>query len=636
MTRKIIVALFSAAIMLASGVIVKAGARDAPVPASESARAASADDLADEDAGDEAPKAPVIRINKIKLSGCKEISCRVIRSILYEEKTPWYKFKLKEGGYDPFWAEEDRRRIELFYQSRGYYSVQVSKPETEMDEKGKGAVISYEIVEGPVVHVSKIDVIFDDGVDEEADPRKMRQLMGCEEGDTFELEAYQSAASAMDTYYKDEGFYHSKVSRHAVVDPETNTAEITYRIWHGPRYRIRSIGVVGCVLTEPSVVMKAVNIEERDWYSRKVIIENQRRVQRLPIYRSVRVIEKLDEADHRIDLVFSVEEGEPREVKVGVGYASEELFRVQAQWRHVNFLGGARELTVSARWSELLEKEGVSFLQPNLRRPGDFFIVAAERLVETEDAYTHEGISLSPTYHFTLTRYLWSEVSYRIEQNRIADVSNALEIAEKDLAREGLLSAVSWRLEWADMDDLINPRQGARASLFMEVGGGVFGGDFPYIKVVGEARGYYPVYGPVIGALKWKLGWAEPYNDLQSLPLFKRFYSGGTGSVRGFERYQLGPMDPKNNPIGGAKLWESSLEFRFPVWKELGGVVFVDSGGVWLEDENYDPADVVYSVGFGVRYNTAIGPIALDLGFPLSGNSDYPDVRLHFNIGNSF
>ena len=65
-------------------------------------------------------------------------------------------------------------------------------------------------------------------------------------------------------------------------------------------------------------------------------------------------------------------------------------------------------------------------------------------------------------------------------------------------------------------------------------------------------------------------------------------------------------------------------------------MVFVDSGWVWLEGEDYDYGDVVHSTGLGFRYNTAIGPIAFDVGFPLSEDSEYPDFRIHFNIGNTF
>ncbi len=635
--RAIIYAALAAAALILTGLPAPCRSDEAPGAGSPPAPAVSpapAGPGAKDEGKAQAP-GPV-RINKITLTGCKRISCRTVRSILLQEKTPWYRLKLKEGGFDQFWAEGDRGRIEQFYKSRGFYSVKVAKPVIEESKNQKGVKISYAIEEGDPVTVSGIEIVFTDGLDEPEDPQKMRKRLKFKAGDRFELEPYQDSAAAMEDYWKDEGFYRVQVDRRAVVDPAAETAEVTYSITHGPRYRIIAVKVEGCRQTDPRVVEKALTIKPRDWYNRSQVIQNQRQVQRLPIYKSVRVIEDVDDEKHKISLTYRVEEGKPREYKVGVGYGSEEGVRVQGSWTHVNFLGGARELTVSARWSELLEKEGITFLQPNIRKVGDFISLTTQRVVEHEEAYTHEAVSLIPTYHFILTHYLWAEVSYTIENNHVYRVQNLLEIKQEDLAKEGLLSALSGRLEWADVNDPVNPRQGARAGLYLEYAGGPLGGDFSYLKIVGEARGYYPVYGPVVGALRWKLGWSEPEGDLSQIPIFKRFFTGGTGSVRGFDRYQLGPVDKNESPIGGSRLWEGSFELRFPVSKSFGGVLFLDSGWVWPEGENYNPSDVMYSTGFGVRYNTAIGPLAFDLGFPLTGESQYSKVKLHFNIGNTF
>ena len=587
-----------------------------------------------------AQAAEPVRIRRTQVQGCKQIRCRVVKSILLQEKTPWWRRKPKQRGYDPFWAEEDRRRIELFYRGHGFYDAKVAEPEVKSSQGGKGVEILYRIEEGKPILVAGIDIIFADGVEKEKDPKTMRSLLGYKEGVRFELEPYQAAATAMETYYKDHGYFRAQVRRSAEVDPARQSARVSYSITKGAWYRIREVRVEGCQQTKPAVVKRALNLKPGERYSRKRVFENQRRVQRLPIYRTVRLVEEADDPARKVDLVFKVEEGKPREVKVGLGYGSEEGVRVQAGWRHENFLGGARELSVSARWSELLELEEVKLVQPNLGRPGSFLQVKSERKVARERAYTNEAISWSPTYHLILTKYLWNEVSYRIEQNTISQVSSALEIKEADLARQGLLSALSDQVVWSDVEDPVRPRQGARASLFLEAGGGPLGGDFPYAKAIGELRGYYPLLGPafsrVVGAARLKVGWAEPSGKMERMPLFLRFYTGGTGSVRGFDRYQLGPVDPQGRPIGGTKLWETSAEVRFPLYQSWSGVVFYDGGWVWPEREGYNLKDVIYSAGGGVSYNTAIGPVSVEVGFPLTSNPRYPEYRIHLNIGYAF
>jgi len=600
-------------------------------PEAESSPAA-----ADASSQPQKPKATrPVRIKRIQIEGCRQIRCRTVKSILKEEPTPWWKRRIKRGGYDPFWAGDDRRRIELFYRSRGFYSVRVEGPEVERGRRGKGVKLRYGVEEGKPVRVAKIEIALLDAPEE--DLPKLRARLGYQEGDRFESEPYQEAGEAMQHYYQDKGFFRVEVERKAGVDPEAGVAEVGYAITRGNWYRIRKIQVEGTKRTQPKVVRRALTLKAGERYSRKKIIDNQRQVQRLPIYRSVRVVEQGDDEARKVDLTIRVEEGKPREVNVGLGYGSEEGVRVQGSWRHVNFLGGARELSVTARWSELLEREEVRFVQPNLGRAGNFLSVTAERRVEHEEAYRHEARSLTPTYHFILSRYLWDEASYRIEDNTLSRVLDLLKVKEEDLAREGLLSAVSNRVEWADLDNPIRPQRGARASLYLEAAGGPLGGDFSYFKAISETRGYYPLFTPaVVAAGRCKIGWAEPFGDLERLPLFKRFYTGGTGSVRGFDRYGLGPRDPDGRPIGGTKLWETSAELRLRVYKEWGLVGFLDGGWVWPEHQDYDLRDVVYGAGGGIRYSTPIGPLALDAGVPLTADPRYPDFRIHFNIGNTF
>ncbi len=579
-----------------------------------------------------------VRIDDIKLEGCKQIPCRDLRSIMRQRETPFYRDTPRKGEeYDPFWAGDDRRRMETFSRSKGYFKASVTGPEVLPGRDGNGVKLVYRIQENDPVIVRHVKVLFVDGISHSREPELVPSLVELEVGEPFNKELYQSSASEILEYFKNEGYFQAEVERRAVVDLEAMSATVSYSVTKGDLFRLGSVHVEGCEKTGADVVKRAIDLEPGQRYRKREVLANQRKVARLPVYRTVRFIEEADEERGRIRLTIRVEEGKEREVKVGLGYGSEEGIRVRGSWRHVNFLGGARELSVSARWSRLLEREEIRLVQPDVRRSGDFLQLAGERRVEHEEAYTHEALSISPTYHFIIHDYLWAELSYKMESNIISRVIDVLEVEEEDLAREGLLSAPSARIEWSDIDDALNPREGAWAGMMIEYGGGAAGGDFNYVKWVGEAAGYYPLLGPVVGALKWRLGWADPLGELERLPLFLRFYAGGTGSVRGYSRRALGPEDPDGNPIGGVKLWEGSFELRFPIWKDLSGVVFEDSGWIWPEEEDYDSQEVAHGAGLGIRYNTPIGPLALDLGFPIVEKQvRFDKIRVHFNIGHTF
>lgn len=133
--------------------------------------------------------------------------------------------------------------------------------------------------------------------------------------------------------------------------------------------------------------------------------------------------------------------------------------------------------------------------------------------------------------------------------------------------------------------------------------------------------------------------------ELRNLaPFFKRYFLGGSTSVRGWGRFQVSPLSGAGLPIGGHSMFEASSEFRIPVWGNLSLVLFGDAGNVWLQDWKADLGDLRYAVGPGLRYNTPIGPIRFDLGYQLNpidgllvqGKEQPRRFRMHLSVGQAF
>ena len=157
------------------------------------------------------------------------------------------------------------------------------------------------------------------------------------------------------------------------------------------------------------------------------------------------------------------------------------------------------------------------------------------------------------------------------------------------------------------------------------------------LKAVLEGRTYLPVRDCVL-ALRLRLGTLEPFggSEQTDVPLVSRFYSGGSTSVRGFAFQKLGPLDEDGDPLGGLSLAEGSAELRFPIWRRLSGVVFVDAGRVALDSSNIGGGDFYYSTGAGLRVRTPLGPLRLDYGFLLNPPSGIDRSRLYISVGHAF
>ena len=135
-------------------------------------------------------------------------------------------------------------------------------------------------------------------------------------------------------------------------------------------------------------------------------------------------------------------------------------------------------------------------------------------------------------------------------------------------------------------------------------------------------------------------GFMRPYGPGPETPVEERFFAGGNVSVRGWGRQLLGPQAVNGAtpiPLGGDSKLESSVELRYPIVKDLGGVLFLDAGNVWAAWNGIDPLDLHYALGIGLRYQTPIGPFRIDMAWKL--NTQYVDerlYRLHLSIGQAF
>ena len=128
------------------------------------------------------------------------------------------------------------------------------------------------------------------------------------------------------------------------------------------------------------------------------------------------------------------------------------------------------------------------------------------------------------------------------------------------------------------------------------------------------------------------------------MPFFKRYFLGGSTNLRGWGRYEVSPLTGVGLPIGGISFVNFSTELRVPLVGKLGAVAFIDGGNVWTNPWDFNLNDLRYDVGTGLRYNTPVGPVRLDVGWQMNpipgllvnGEQQKRPLRIHFSIGQAF
>jgi outer membrane protein insertion porin family/translocation and assembly module TamA len=219
--------------------------------------------------------------------------------------------------------------------------------------------------------------------------------------------------------------------------------------------------------------------------------------------------------------------------------------------------------------------------------------------------------------------------------------------------QEGTLSAVGFDWQHSTTDNVLNARRGFSFAVHAEEAGRLLPGTFNYYSVSADARHFLPIGKKVVVANRIQFGNIQASNnEPKQIPFSKKFFLGGATSLRGWGRYEVSPLGTSGLPIGGNTMAALSSELRVPIKGNFGGVLFIDAGNVWATDsgdaftdtESVSAADLRYSAGLGLRYQTPIGPVRLDLGYQLNpidgliinGAEQARPWRLHFSIGQAF
>jgi outer membrane translocation and assembly module TamA len=357
----------------------------------------------------------------------------------------------------------------------------------------------------------------------------------------------------------------------------------------------------------------------------------------------VRTRVTVTEEDHRLWLISG-------------GYGSEEKIRGDVEWRHANFLGDARTLSLHGKWSSLDNGAEGTFIQPELFAPGISLSLNGRAWFVDEPAFK----TLTRGGRATLARALgpYSNVSltvtHEFQRSEIAnealtdltlrDELIALGLNPTTGVQDGALTSIGVAAAWQNTESVLDPRRGLGVSLNVEQAGGWLPGTYNYLGTIGESRAYLTPIAPITVAGRVRYGTMMPFDAPSDVPFFKRFFLGGAGSLRGWGRFEVAPLSGSGLPLGGNSLFEVSAEIRTRPFNRLGIVAFLDAGNVWSDAWTLRPSDLLYDAGPGVRYETPIGLIRLDVAYQLNrleglrigGELQDRPWRIHFSIGQTF
>ncbi len=428
--------------------------------------------------------------------------------------------------------------------------------------------------------------------------------------------------------------------RRVVVDHAAFSVRPTYHIDPGRLVLLDGVRLETEGPTNPRWVGNLVPWAEGARYDPEQVAELERRLLETGVYDGVGVAlapQDQTDAQGRRPVVVTLTDRPRRILEAGATFSTAEGTGLDVIWTHYNRFGRADTLRYEGRLADVDSRLGVDLSLPHWRGAGRTLKLAAAVVDENTDAYLRTALTLSADLQQRIGRSSWFSYGVGLDagqytENRFDPLTSLPVGFDRDL----VILTARGSVYIDESNDPLNPTKGWRVSAGVQPTA-VSGEDsVAFVRAESQVTGYLPLQdnARTVLAGRARLGTILGGAEL-TVPSDRLFYSGGGGSVRGYEYQGVSERLPNNKPRGGLSLFEASIEVRRDLGRNFGVVGFVDAGAVGFQ-EAPDFSNLRYGAGIGVRYNLPFGPIRADIAVPLDKRDGDADFQIYVSIGQAF
>jgi outer membrane protein insertion porin family len=552
----------------------------------------------------------------------------------------WYT---KSDRYSQAKLNADLENIRSFYLSRGYLEFRVESTQVAISPNKQDISITINITEGARFVVSSVDLEgFYLGRDNE-----FKSLVTIKPGLAYNITDIVDTSKAFSEYFGKFGFAFAKIEPRTEIDRKTNQVKIFLQAEPSRRAYVRRINISGNEKTKDDIIRREFRQMESSWYDGDKIKISRDRIDRLGYFTDVTIdTEEVSGSPDQVDINLKVVEKPTGALQLGAGFSSSEKFFLSFGISQDNFFGTGNSLGIQVNTSKYNKLYQIS---------------------TTDPYFTEDGVSRTLNfYDRNLRPYAASSTYYNIYSQGLG-VSFGVPVAEIDTVYVGVAydqtsvssgtglptayssyvgnktSSVPLTVGWArdSRDSLLAPNKGKLFKLNSEVG--VFG-NTRYYKNSGQYQQYWPLSRKYTLAFNAELGLGAGYQGY-AFPVFKNYYSGGLGSVRGYQQNSLQTDNMyskyKDYSTGGAKKILLNTEFLMPfpgvgTDKTLRLFTFIDVGNVYSYQESIDLSQLRSSAGLGLSWVSPVGPLRFAFAKPIKQFDNDRMQTFQFQIGTAF
>lgn len=588
------------------------------------------------------------KIKQIQIVGNKAFSESDLRDQFNLDTGGWMSWYTKSDRYARTKLNADLEALRSFYLARGFLEFRIDSTQVAMSPDKQDMAITINVTEGErfVVSGVKLEGNYLDKDDE------FKALVQIGVGKPYNAETVAETTKAFTDYFGKFGFAFARVEAKPEIDRQNNRVQFVLQAEPSRRAYVRRILVAGNNRTRDEVIRREFRQFEAAWYDGDKIRLSRDRVDRLGFFTEVNVETiEIPGTPDQVDLLFTVAEKPTGSISLGAGFSSAEKVTLSFGIRQENAFGSGNYLAVEVNTSKFNRNLVLSttdpYFTPNgISRTIDVFQRTTRPYLGDIDSYSLVNSGLGLRFGVPVTETDTVFVGANAEQTLIK-AGTGLPDPYKDYAdRFGSTStAIPLTLGWArdGRDSALVPSKGTYQRLNADLS---LAGDVRYFRSNYQFQQYFPLSKKYTLALNADLGWGKGLSG-QPFPIFKNFYVGGLGSVRGFEQSTLGPSQVTSSSnsalvyLGGPKKVVLNAEFMMPFPgagndKTLRLYGFTDVGRAFGESEKLSLGELRASAGIGLSWISPMGPLRFSYATPIRQQTGDKIQKLQFQIGTSF
>ncbi|HTH45621.1 MAG TPA: outer membrane protein assembly factor BamA [Oxalicibacterium sp.] len=610
----------------------------------------------------------VSHIKNINIVGNKAFSEKDLLKQITLRTPGWFTWYTKTDQYSKEKLAGDIESLKSYYLNRGYLEMQVESTQVSISPDKKDVYITVNISEGDKYTVSDVKL---DGemLGREAELASLVQL---KKGDVYSGEKLNASVKAISERMGNFGYAFANVNANPQINRDKKEVAFNILIDPGRRVYVRNINISGNTKTKDEVIRREFRQFENSWYDGEKIRLSRDRVDRLNYFTDVKIeTPDVPGKTDQVDVNMAVTEKPTGSIALGAGFSSSDSISLTGSIHQANAFGSGNTIGVDVNTSKFYRTIAVSSTNPyftddGISRSYEVFLRTTRPPSINTGDYRVRTMGGNIKFGVPFTELDTVFFGAGVERTEVEVYQNVPNDTDKETSplryREfvhdfnpdfdigsdsGTFSATTtgvpltaaWQRD--SRDSALVPTKGRyqRANFEMSALG-----DLKYYRASYQHQYFQPL-GNTTLALNGEIGYARAFGS-NPYPIFKNFYAGGIGSVRGYEGSSLGPKDTNGDALGGTSRLVANVEWQFPFPgsgndRTLRWFTFFDAGNVYDETQSIG-GDLKYSAGVGFSWVSPIGPLKLSYGKALNAKTDGPEQdrdhtqTFQFQLGTGF